>query len=86
MQPQINTWRNRDYQHISHMIKKSTKKPTCKRCKKNFTDDIICQECKNELLSHFEASSDWQMAYEMEQATLVASKFRSEEEDEIDMY
>jgi len=62
---------------------KTTKQRTCKRCNKNLTDDIICQSCKNELLSHFEASSDWQMAFEMERATMVASRFRNED-DEFD--
>jgi hypothetical protein len=67
-------------------MKKKAGKSTCKRCKKNLTDDFVCQDCKNELLNHFEASSDWQMAYEMEQATLFASKFRKEEEEEGDLY
>ncbi|MBA7536098.1 hypothetical protein ES705_28360 [subsurface metagenome] len=82
MQPQINTRRNRDYQHISQLMKKTTTKPVCKRCNKNQTVDIICQSCKNELLSHFEASSDWQMAFEMEKATLIASRFRGDETED----
>ncbi len=65
---------------------KTTKKQTCKRCNKNFTADIICQSCKNELLNHFEASSDWQMAFEMERATLVAAKFRNDDEYDDDKY
>ena len=65
---------------------KTTKKLICKRCNKNFTEDIICQSCKNELLNHFEASSDWQMAFEMERATLVASRFRNDDEYDEDMY
>ncbi len=85
MQPRVNSGRIRDYQHISWQMKKTTKKLTCKRCKKNLTDDVICQDCKNELLNLFEASSDWQMAFEMEKATLVASRFRDEDEENMDI-
>lgn len=76
----------KEYQLMSQPMAKTTKKLTCKRCNKNFTTDIICQSCKNELLNHFEASSDWQMAFEMERATLVASRFRNEEEDDDDLF
>lgn len=56
----------------------------CKRCNKPISSDIICQACKNELLNHFEASSDWQTAFEIEKAQLIASRYRfnAEEEDE----
>lgn len=67
-------------------MEKTTKKLTCKRCNKNYADGFICQTCKNELLNHFEASADWQMAFEMEKATLVASRYRNDEEDNIDLY
>lgn len=86
MQHQINTRRNKDYQHISQQMKKTTKKLICKRCNMNYTDDIICQSCKNELLNYFEASSDWQMALEIEKATLAASRFKNNDEDDYDMY
>lgn len=56
----------------------------CKRCNRAISSDIICQACKNELLYHYEASSDWQTAFEIEKAQLVASRYRNraEEEDE----
>jgi hypothetical protein len=86
LQPQVNTWRIRGYQHILTGMAKTTKKLTCKRCNKNLTEEIICQSCKNELLYHFEASADWQMAFEMEKATLAASKYRNNSEDDEEFY
>jgi hypothetical protein len=56
----------------------------CKRCNRPITSDIICQSCKNELLGHYEVSSDWQTAFEIEKAQLIASRYRlnTEEDDE----
>jgi RNA polymerase subunit RPABC4/transcription elongation factor Spt4 len=56
----------------------------CRRCHQPISSDIICQACKNELLNHYEVSSDWQTAFEIEKAQLVASRYRynAEEDDE----
>jgi hypothetical protein len=54
----------------------------CKRCNRNITSDIICQACKNELLNHYEVSSDWQTAFEIEKAQLAASRYRINDFDE----
>jgi hypothetical protein len=59
---------------------------TCKRCRKPTTDTIICQSCKSELLSNYEASFDWQTAFEIEKAQLTASRYRSDDADDDDSY
>jgi hypothetical protein len=52
----------------------------CKRCNKSVIGhEIICQDCKSELLSSFEASSDWQMAFEIERATQAAMRYQLDE-------
>ena len=57
----------------------------CKRCNKPASADMICQSCKSELLSNFEATSDWQTAFEIEKAQLTASRYQSDY-DEYDNY
>jgi hypothetical protein len=54
----------------------------CPRCKKHETQDVICNSCKNELLSNYEVSSDWQTAYEIEKAQMIASRFKHESDDD----
>ena len=58
----------------------------CKRCDEAASADLICQSCKNELLANFEASSDWQTAYEIEKAQLTASRYQLEDSDDNDPY
>jgi hypothetical protein len=58
----------------------------CKRCNKAASADLICQSCKNELLANYEATSDWQTAYEIEKAQLTASRYQYEENDEDESY
>jgi hypothetical protein len=39
------------------------------------------------LLNHYEASSDWQTAFEIEKAQLIASRYRfNDEDDEEDLF
>jgi hypothetical protein len=54
----------------------------CKRCNGPTSTDLICQNCKNELLSIYEVSSDWLTAYEIEKAQLTASKLQSDDIEE----
>lgn len=69
------------------MGEKVSNSKRCKRCNRTISSDIICQACKNELLNHYEASSDWQTAFEIEKAQLVASRYRyNAEEDEEDLF
>ena len=51
----------------------------CRRCNGPAASDQLCQNCKNELLSNYEASSDWITAYEIEKAQLTASRYRSDD-------
>ncbi len=59
---------------------------TCKRCRKPTQGDIICQSCKSDLLSNYEASFDWQTAFEIEKAQLTASRYRNYESEDADPY
>lgn len=56
----------------------------CTRCNQHLTHGIICQSCKNELLGHYEATLDWQTAYEIEKAQLIASRYKSDENVDVD--
>jgi len=47
---------------------------------------MICQNCKNELLSNYEASNDWQTAYEIERAQLIALKYQNDDPEEDNGY
>ena len=58
----------------------------CKRCRKPVEEEIICQSCKNELLGNYEASADWQTAFEIEKAQLTASRYRSLQEEDDDFH
>jgi hypothetical protein len=58
----------------------------CKRCNRPAGDDLICQECKTELLANYEASSDWQTAFEIERATQAAWRFHIEENGDDDIF
>ena len=65
------------------MDKKLSKVSKCKRCRKPSKDEIICQSCKNELLGNYEATADWQTAFEIERAQLTALRYsRMQEEDD----
>ena len=57
-------------------------KVLCPRCKKNEAEDVICSSCKNELIANYEVSADWQTAYEIEKAQMIASKFKIESEED----
>lgn len=67
---------------VYQMEKKNTYH--CKRCHQVASADMICQSCKNELLANFEATSDWQTAYEIERAQLIALKYQAEDSEEND--
>ena len=57
----------------------------CRRCNRPAGADLICQECKNELLSNYEASSDWQTAYEIERAAQTALRYQIDESGDDDL-
>jgi hypothetical protein len=64
-------------------MKKPEAKPankSCKRCNKHKTKDVICASCKNELLSSYENSIDWQTAYEVEKAHQNILKYKMRED------
>lgn len=58
----------------------------CKRCRKPVNDGPICQTCKSELLKYYEASKDWQMAYEIEKAQQLALRYSNYDPDDINSY
>jgi hypothetical protein len=58
----------------------------CKRCNKPAGIDQICQECKSELLSNYEASSDWHTAFEIERASQTALRYHIEERGDNDLF
>jgi len=62
-------------------MEKAENLKVCKRCRKRQSKGSICQACKTELLSNFEAAADWQIAYEMERAQLYTSKYCRENEE-----
>jgi hypothetical protein len=61
-------------------MKKNDEMKKCKRCNRQNSKEIICQSCKTELLSNFEASADWQIAYEIEVVQLATSRYYNNEE------
>ncbi len=63
------------------MNRKSNTSYRCKRCNKPAGVDQICQNCKNELLTNYEASCDWQTAFEIERATQTALRYKNEDEE-----
>ena len=58
----------------------------CKRCNKNLTDDVICTSCKSELIGYYEASGDWQMAFEIEKAQSIASRYNRYNAEDNGLY
>lgn len=48
----------------------------CKRCRKPVENENLCQSCKNDLLSYFEHTSDWNLALEMESAQKSIYRYR----------
>jgi hypothetical protein len=65
-------------------MKKRAEAKMCKRCNRHLTEDDICQSCKSELINQYEASLDWQIAFEIEKAQLTALRYNrdiSENED-----
>ncbi len=58
----------------------------CKRCNKAAGPDMICQSCKNELLTNYEVVCDWQTAFEIERATQTALRFRMDNEDDNSLF
>lgn len=47
---------------------------------------MLCQSCKSALLANFEATSDWQTAYEIEKAQWTASRYQTDEYEDADGY
>lgn len=68
------------------MDKKAEFTYKCRRCHKTASSDLICQSCKNDLLANFEATSDWQTAFEIEKAQMKASRYQHENKEESDPY
>jgi hypothetical protein len=56
----------------------------CKRCRRETTGHSICQSCKTDLLSNFEATSDWHIAFQIERAQLAAAKYCQENKEDIE--
>ncbi|MBN1598443.1 MAG: hypothetical protein JW894_09120 [Bacteroidales bacterium] len=68
-------------------MKSPKKTKLCKRCNKyTQSEDLICQSCKSELLNHYEASHDWQTAFEIERAQLNALRYRASYNYDDDLY
>jgi len=87
MQPHEAVGRIYNKFHISYLMnnpEQNLKK--CKRCHKSIVSGMICQNCKNELLSNYEASNDWQTAYEIERAQLIALKYQNDDPEEDNGY
>jgi len=59
---------------------------SCRRCNQPAGEDLICQDCKSELLSNYEASSDWQTAYEIEKAAQTALRYHIDETGDDDLF
>jgi RNA polymerase subunit RPABC4/transcription elongation factor Spt4 len=47
----------------------------CIRCKRIIEAGTFCQACKSELLQYYEATKDWQMAFELESAQQSFRKY-----------
>ena len=58
----------------------------CKRCNRKTSGHSICQSCKTELLSNFEATSDWHTAFEIEKAQLAAARYFYNNKEDIDFF
>jgi len=74
---------NFKFQHMNSRTSLSSK---CKRCHQPTSGDIICQECKSVLLNHFEATADWQAAFEIEKAQQSAERYQREYSAESDLF
>jgi hypothetical protein len=59
---------------------------SCKRCNRQTQGGTICQSCKTELLGNYEATSDWQTAYEIERAQLAAARYCFDNNEDIELY
>jgi hypothetical protein len=57
----------------------------CKRCNSSTGGHSICQSCKTELLSNFEATSDWNTAFEIERAQLAAARYYYNNNEDLDL-
>lgn len=62
-------------------MKKTDTLRICKRCNRRNTTEIICQSCKTELISNFEVSSDWRIAFEMEKVQQYTARYFQREND-----
>jgi recombinational DNA repair protein RecR len=62
-------------------MKKTDNLKVCKRCNRRNTKETICQSCKTELLSNYEAASDWQIAYEIERVQQYTARYFQKEND-----
>ncbi len=63
-------------------MKKNAEK-LCKRCNRQLTKEIICQSCKSELIYHYEASLDWQLAFEIEKAQMIALRYMNDDKEDL---
>jgi len=65
-------------------MKNKTGLRMCKRCNRHLSEEDICQTCKGDLINHYEASQDWQIAFEIERAQLTALRYSRDLNDEMD--
>jgi uncharacterized paraquat-inducible protein A len=57
------------------------KKPKmCKRCKRNPATDLICTDCKVELLNNYDSKIDWCTAFEIERIQQSVAKYTDDDD------
>jgi len=60
--------------------KTDEKKPKkCKRCKKNPSTDLICTNCKVELLNIYDSKIDWYTAFEIERIQQSVQRYMDDD-------
>lgn len=54
----------------------------CKRCYRNYSKDIICPTCKNELIALYEGKLTWKTAFEVERISKRAMRYAGNSDDQ----
>jgi len=54
----------------------------CRRCNKNYSQDIICPACKNELIALYDNKLCWRTAYEVEKISRKAMLYTRDDADD----
>lgn len=66
---------SRNFKILMEKNNENQKVKVCKRCKKATGADILCTNCKIEVINKYDSKLDWRTAYQIEKVQQSAMRY-----------